>query len=231
MFFLVGYSPLGSLLPQASLSKKTQIIDLMVKVDSLEQTLYLKGRYVNALRSVLSGEDVDSVIPALNDTSFLLNDLKLLPSKEDSALRLLVEKEDLFNIPIKKKETNILQDFVFFKPAEGLITNEFNLPEKHYGVDLACHSGASVKACLDGVVIFADWSVSLGNTLIIQHVNNIVSLYMHNSILTKNVNELVLSGEVIGVVGDSGESSSGPHLHFELWQDGVPINPLEYIDF
>ena len=98
-------------------------------------------------------------------------------------------------------------------------------------MDLVSHEGASVKACLDGVVILADWSISSGNILIIQHVDNIVSIYMHNSVLTKKSNELVRAGEVVGLVGNSGESSSGPHLHFELWQNGVPINPSEYIDF
>ena len=140
--------------------------------------------------------------------------------------------EDKYNIPTHyDKSTQTLEDFVFFKPIEGIITRDFNIFENHYGIDVGAHAGASVKACLDGVVIFSDWSISNGNMIIIQHKNNIVTVYMHNSILTKKTNDLVKTGEVIAIVGNSGELSSGPHLHFELWQNGTPINPLEYIDF
>ena len=232
VFFIIGYGPLSSLLPQTTLSKKTEIIDLMIRVDSLENDLLLKSQYVNVITNVLKGELIDTLLPITNDSSIVLESIKLDRSRADSLLRELVEKEDLYNVPLSQKiSAEILQDFVFFKPVEGLVTEDFSVSKKHYGVDIVTHSGSSVKACLDGVVVFADWSMSSGNMLLIQHADNIISVYMHNSILTKKSNDLVRAGEVIGIVGDSGESSSGPHLHFELWQNGVPINPSEYIDF
>ena len=121
--------------------------------------------------------------------------------------------------------------FVFYKPVEGIIIDDFNIINKHYGLDIAAALNSSVKSCLDGIVLFSDWSSSKGNVVIIQHIDNIVSTYMHNSILFKESGELVKAGEVIGVVGNSGEQSTGPHLHFELWQNGTPINPADYIDF
>ena len=120
---------------------------------------------------------------------------------------------------------------MFFKPVEGLIISEFNSSDKHYGVDIASRSGAAVKATLGGVVVFSDWSISNGHMILIQHVENIISVYLHNSLLTKKSNDLVKAGEVIAIVGNSGESSTGPHLHFELWQNGSPVNPIDYIDF
>jgi len=231
-FLLTAYTPLKNLLPQSVVLKRGEIIELMILVDSLEDDLKLKSQYITAINRIISGEVLDSVIPLSGDSSVIFESLDLSPSKEDSLLRQLVENEDLYNIPASYEPSYVgLEDFVFFKPVEGLITSHFDVSEKHFGVDIVANTDASVKATLDGVVIFSDWSVSGGHTVLIQHPENIVSVYMHNSLLTKNNNDLVKSGEVIGVVGNSGESSSGPHLHFELWQNGSPINPLDYIDF
>jgi len=233
VFLLVGYGPLSSLLPQTNLNKKRELIELIVKVDSLERSLFLKSQYVDVVDRILKGEVVDSFTPSLmTDSSFSINRSALQPSKADSLLREIVHKEDLYNIsPFYTRAPSLLENLVFFKPTEGLISDAFNVSEKHYGLDIVAHPGASIKACLDGVVIFADWSVSSGNTILIQHPDNIVSVYMHAASLRKSSNDLVKAGEVVGIVGNSGEASSGPHLHFELWQNGVPINPTEYIDF
>ncbi|MDC0189261.1 M23 family metallopeptidase [Flavobacteriales bacterium] len=232
-FLLTAYGPLNSLLPDFNNNKKRELIDLMVKVDSLESKLLLNTQYVDVINRLFSGEVIDSFFPLIeNDTNYNFSSLDLSPSKEDSVLRKIVHEDDRHNISAGYKQKRaILEDLVFFNPAEGLVINDFNLTEKHYGIDVAAHSGASVKSCLDGVVVFADWSVSNGNTIIIQHSENIISLYMHNESLTKANNDFVRAGEVIGFVGNSGENSSGPHLHFELWQRGVPINPVEYISF
>ncbi len=233
VFFLTAYGPLNGFLPETNNNKKREVIDLIVQIDSLEKKLLLNNQYINMIGGVLRGEVVDSFSYfEENDTSFNFNNLDLSISKEDSILRKSVFEEDRYNISVDyKKGRGVIQDFVFFNPVEGLVINSFNLNEKHLGVDIAAHSGASVKSCLDGVVVFADWSVSNGNTIIIQHAENIISLYMHNENITKGNNDFVRAGEVIGFVGNSGENSSGPHLHFELWQSGVPINPLEYINF
>ena len=192
----------------------------------------MQSQYVAVVNKILKGEVVDSLVPISRDSLILIDNVGPNHSSADSSLRAMVISEDKYNIPTDyNTKTRTLEDFVFFKPIEGVVTRNFNVFEGHYGVDVGAHSGASVKSCLDGVVIFSDWSISNGNMIIIQHKNNIVSVYMHNSILTKKTNDLVKTGEVIAIVGNSGELSSGPHLHFELWQNGNPINPLEYIDF
>ena len=231
-FCLIAYSPIKSILPQAELDKKKKIIELMIHIDSLERDLFIKAQYVNAITRIINGDIIDSVVPIFNKESIVYEDLTLSPSKADSILRKEVTDADLYNIPSSyKDDLGQLEDFVFYKPVDGLITSLFNPQEQHFGLDIVTETNASVKSCLDGVVLFADWSSSKGNVIIIQHVDNIVSAYMHNALLVKETNDLVRAGEVIGVVGNSGELTSGPHLHFELWQNGTPINPVDYIDF
>jgi len=226
---LIGYTPVKNLVPLAGVAHKKEVIGLIVQVDSLERDLLLKRQYINILNRIIEGEVVDSFLPISQETLINVKNIDFTKSAADSILRSSVESEDLYNI--NNPTTSILEDFVFFKPVEGVVTDSFNIKQRHFGVDVAAHEGASVKSCLDGVVVFSDWSVSSGNVILIQHVDNIISVYMHNSSLTKNHNDLVKAGEVIGIVGNSGEFSSGPHLHFELWQNGTAVNPEEYIDF
>jgi len=229
---LTAYTPINNFLPEVNLSKRGEIFGLLTRVDSLEENLRIQSQYIDVVNRILNGEIVDSLLPLSRDSLVTVEDSGPRQSSADSLLRELVISEDKYNVPTYYKTPSVvLEDFVFFKPIEGVIIQSFNIFEKHYGLDIGAHAGASVKACLDGVVIFSDWSISNGNMVIVQHENNIVSVYMHNSILTKKSNELVKAGEVIAIVGNSGEMSSGPHLHFELWQSGNPINPTEYIDF
>tara|TARA_B100000579_G_scaffold286857_1_gene237821 strand:- start:11137 stop:12006 length:870 start_codon:yes stop_codon:yes gene_type:complete len=231
-FLLIAYGPLQHLLPKSTYFEKSELIELILTVDSLESELALKSEYVFVIKKLLSGELIDSLMVIQNDSSILFQNIDLQKSKEDSLLRELVQTEDLYNIPLSYASTKPgLEDFVFFKPVDGIVTSDFDVSEGHFGVDVVTNTNSPVKAALDGVVIFSDWSISSGHTVIIQHAENIVSVYMHSSSITKKNNDLVKAGEVIGIVGDSGESSSGPHLHFELWQNGSPVNPIEYIDF
>ena len=231
VFFLIGYGPLKSFLPQNIALKKGEIIELVLAVDSLQRDLEIKSKYIYVLKKALSGENIDGFINA-GDSSVVFKNLDLSPSKEDSALRKLVENEDLYNIPVSYKSSiSEIKDLFFFKPVNGFVIDSFCVTKKHFGVDVATTKNEAIKAVLDGVVIFSDWSVSSGYTILIQHPENIISVYMHASSLTKVSNNIVRSGEVIGVVGNTGEYSSGPHLHFELWQNGVAVNPLDYLSF
>lgn len=231
-FLLIAYSPVKNLVPQKGFYKNKKVIELMINIDSLERSLFLQNQYIDVINRIMKGDVVDSIVPVKNNHSFVLENLSLSPSKADSFLRKEVSEADFYNIPsYHSNNISSLEDFIFYKPVDGLITSVFNPEEKHFGVDVVTGKNTSVKSCLDGVVVFADWSSSKGNVIIIQHVDNIVSAYMHNAILVKETNDLVKAGEVIGMVGNSGELTSGPHLHFELWQNGTPINPEEYIDF
>tara|TARA_B100000900_G_C20537682_1_gene699048 strand:+ start:289 stop:1155 length:867 start_codon:yes stop_codon:yes gene_type:complete len=231
-FFLFGYTLFKELLPERGVIKNNKIIELIIRVDSLERDLILKREYINMIHQIVQGEVLESIYLTDSDSTLLINEGGLKPSKDDSILRQEVIDADLYNIPVYRAQiTNSIEDFIFYKPIEGIIINELDINDKHFGLDIAAAKNSSVKSCLDGIVLFSDWSSSKGNVVIIQHIDNIVSTYMHNSILFKESGEFVKAGEVIGVVGNSGEQTTGPHLHFELWQNGTPINPADYIDF
>ncbi|MFN5223434.1 MAG: murein hydrolase activator EnvC family protein, partial [Bacteroidota bacterium] len=124
-----------------------------------------------------------------------------------------------------------LANFLFFAPVKGIVTSEFNPKIKHFGVDIVASANEVIKTTLDGTVIFSDWTSDTGYVIAIQHGNNIFSVYKHNSALLKSIGDFVKAGEVVAIIGDSGETSNGPHLHFELWYNGTAVNPTEYIAF
>ena len=122
-------------------------------------------------------------------------------------------------------------NFVLFPPVNGTISESYNAKEKHFGIDVVVAKNTPVKATSDGTVIFSEWTAETGYVIIIEHSYGLISIYKHNASLTKSQGELVKSGEVIATAGNTGELTTGPHLHFELWSDGYPINPTNFIDF
>ena len=157
------------------------------------------------------------------------NEIVFEKSKEDSLLRLSVEAEDKSSIYIKSvSENNYL---MFFTPLSGLISDGYNSKTKHFGVDLVAKEKSRISSVLDGTVIISHWTSETGYVIAIQHKNDYVSLYKHNSLLLKEVGDFVNAGDHIAIIGNSGELSSGPHLHFELWHKGTPVNPENYISF
>ena len=155
-FFLIIYTPVKDLLPQNVIFKKGELIELMVTVDSLEDNLQKKSLYINAINKILLGEVIDSFVTINKDSTLIFDNLDLSPSKADSTLRELVKNEDLYNIPTSHEMSYAgMEDFVFFKPAEGVIISQFDVTENHFGVDVVANNSAAVKAVLDGVVVFA----------------------------------------------------------------------------
>ena len=148
-------------------------------------------------------------------------------------LRRQIEEEELFNLSILANTSN-KTDFSsihFYPPVKGIVTNSFNPSENHFGTDIVTASNKVVVATLDGTVIIANWTLETGYVIQIQHENNLVSVYKHNSELLKKVGNHVTAGETIAIIGNSGELTSGPHLHFELWHNGTSINPEDYVAF
>ena len=201
-----------------------------IKLDSLETLYSIQNNYIYSLKNLLSGkidfEDLskDSLLEA-----YSANDLDFVNiNAEDSILRAIVEEEAKYN------PTNITLDqlsAVLFNPANGGISSEFSLQEKHFGVDITLPENSAVYSVSDGRVLFAEWTSETGFVIIIEHLNGLTSVYKHNSSLSKTQGEHVRRGEVIGFSGNTGELTSGPHLHFELWFEGDPVDPLGFIEF
>lgn len=228
---LIAFTGLKEYIPGYSSTAVTrQAIELEQRVDSLQIALAQNELYLNSIKQVLSG----NVEPLEVDKDAIRKDglnkselLKTTPSVSDSLLRLRVSQEDKYNPLINDMEVNL----ILFPPVKGEISEGFSIENKHYAVDVIPEPFTPVKAIADGIVIFAEWSVDTGNVIIVKHNNNLISVYKHNASLSKEQGDLVRAGEVIAIVGSSGDLSTGPHLHFELWYDGYPIDPTNFIDF
>jgi murein DD-endopeptidase MepM/ murein hydrolase activator NlpD len=230
--FLIAFTSLREYIPgYSSTALKQKAIELNEKIDSLQQAKIRDSIYLASIRNVLTGEiKSESINKDSLYKSFELDaeELKLTANKQDSLLREEVAQEDKYNL-FETATSKV--NFVLFPPVKGEITQEYNPKEKHFAIDVVVSKGTPVKATADGTVIFSEWTASTGYVIIIEHPNNLISIYKHNATLTKQQGELVRAGEVIATVGNTGELTTGPHLHFELWSEGYPINPTTFIDF
>ncbi|NHF59070.1 M23 family metallopeptidase [Flavobacteriaceae bacterium TP-CH-4] len=229
---LIAFTPLREYIPGYSSTKlKKQATELTYKTDSLVRTLNYTNRYLDNVRMVLRGDIENNEI----NRDSLFERFKLDPStvdltpiKEDSLLRAEVALEDKYNLFERNVNSTIL---VFFPPLSGTISQAYDAEKKHYAVDVVAPRETPIKAVADGTVIFAEWTADTGHVIIIEHKDGLLSVYKHNGSLNKSQGDIVTSGEVIASVGNTGELTTGPHLHFELWNNGTPVNPTDYIDF
>ena len=204
---------------------------LTQKVDSLEQQITLNNAFYKSIKDVLSGntEELISREDLLVDSNLTTNSfVSISTNSEDSILRKYIENEDKFNLT---QNELIVENKMFFSPIKGDITQGFNFEENHFAIDISADIGTPVKSVLDGKILFSEWSVDTGHVIIIDHGENIISVYKHNSKSLKEQNDFVQAGEVIAYSGNQGSLSSGPHLHFELWKNGTPINPEPLLNF
>ncbi len=229
---LIAFTGLREYIPgYSSANLKKQATELAYKTDSLQTALMLNNQYYESIRKVLTG-DLEPMI--LNRDSLVKSQQKgtslfdLSSSRADSLLREEVAQEDKYNV---LETAGSQMEFALFPPVKGTISEKYNLKSRHYAIDVVVAKNAPVKAAADGRVIFSEWSAATGHVMIIEHNYGLLSVYKHNSSLTKEQGDFVRSGEVIALAGSSGELSTGPHLHFELWKDGNPVNPSDYIDF
>jgi murein DD-endopeptidase MepM/ murein hydrolase activator NlpD len=217
--FIPGY-------PSTELRRKT--LGLSIKTDSLAQQLAYHQTYLEALKKMINGE-IDTAMPSNPAALGSGQAVSTAKSSKDSLFRLQVEAEERFAVPQNTKDEKNIPNF--FLPMQGMVTSEFDPRKNHFGIDVAGRENEPVKACLDGTILLADWSPELGHMLVIQHRADYISVYKHNSAILKKAGDVVRSGEVIAIVGNSGELSTGPHLHFELWQAGSAVNPRNFIPF
>ena len=229
---IVFFTQLREMVPGYSSSDLlNRAIYLTKKTDSLEQQIALNNKFYKSIEDVLSG-NVDEFIlrDELSIDSNLINSdiFTISPNLQDSILRQYVENEDKFNLTNNEL---IIENKMFFSPNKGEITQNFNYNENHFAIDIAADIGTPVKSVLDGKIIFSEWSLETGYVVVIDHGENIISVYKHNSKTLKEQNDFVQAGEVIAYSGNQGNLSSGPHLHFELWKNGTPIDPEPLLNF
>ena len=229
---IVFFTQLREMVPgYSSTDLLNRAIYLTKKTDSLEQQIALNNKFYKSIEDVLSG-NIEEFVPRdeLSVDSSLTNSdfVTVSPNSQDSILRKYVENEDKFNLTNNEL---IIENKMFFSPIKGEITQSFNFNENHFAIDIAADIGTPVKSVLDGKIIFSEWSLETGYVVVIDHGENIISVYKHNSKILKEQNDFVQAGEVIAYSGNQGNLSTGPHLHFELWKNGTPIDPEPLLNF
>lgn len=229
---LIAFTPIKEYIPgYSSTQLKRDAAKLTFESDSLKNRLAVLENYTNAIRPVLTGEITgEAQIDSIQDLTQRaeIDESKLDATRQDSLFREKIDSRDRF--PLSDELQNKAK-VVFFAPITGSITQAFNAENKHFALDIVAKTGTPVKAVADGTVIFAEWTAETGYVIILKHANNFISVYKHNGALLKQQGDLVKSGEAIASVGSTGELTTGPHLHFELWSDGYAVNPTKYIDF
>lgn len=243
---LIVYTPLKRYIPgYGDYTREQEIAQLANKVSDFEKELTAKDFYIKNLQNIINGnlegmsrETAEKQSKPSTTSDSLPKEVDRIP--EDDELRQAVAKGNFTSgaseqpvIPVGNLGPRDvpLEQLFFIPPVSGDMTSGFDIPKSHFGIDIGAPKNTAVKAAADGVVVSAGYTVETGYSIAIQHPNNVITLYKHNSVLLKKEGSPVKAGEAIAIIGNSGENSSGPHLHFELWYKGRAVDPSDYINF
>lgn len=233
--YIIAFTPLREYIPgYADVNMRRNIKTLALRVDSLDRELHNKEMNIANFADILLDKKVNPKITANpKDSTKKYDKLTLSPSIDDSLMRAEIESQSKYSLALGDESSakSGIRNFFFFVPLKGVVTDSYKSGTSHYGVDIVAPENEAIKATLDGTVILAAWTSETGYVIQVQHENNLVSIYKHNSVLLKKVGDKVNAGEAIAIIGNSGELSTGPHLHFELWFNGLPVDPQEYMSF
>lgn len=230
---LIALTPLREYIPgYTSSNMRRQVIHLNHLSDSLLTTIEHKDRYLRSVKLIVDGKNPEEITELLSAENNPLEDVVFETIIEDSILRTEIEGEEKFSLfASANNKTQSVDNLLFFAPIKGFVTQSFNPQSQHLGVDVVAKENEAIKAVLGGTVAFSSWTSETGYVIALLHDDNLFSIYKHNSVLLKKEGDKVSVGEAIAIIGNSGEFSTGPHLHFELWHNNKPIDPEQYIVF
>ncbi len=232
---LIAFTDLREMIPgYPDVTVREDIVRNAILLDSLEHEIKLRDLYLNNIQKIINGETPENFTSDA-DTLMSQDEINFSRSAEDSLLRQQIESEEEFNLSVMRDYSDRQMAFykmAFFPPVKGIISSHFDPARSHFATDIVGVPGGVVHSTLDGTVIFTGWTLETGYVIAVQHNNNLVSIYKHNSRILRNVGAVVRTGEDIALIGTTGELyTTGPHLHFELWYNGQPIDPEKYIIF
>lgn len=236
---VIAFTSLKEYIPgYGDVNLKGKADELERKVTEVEKELIARDQYIRTIQRVLTGDvDTSAVVEDVDNMAYDTATFSLDPIPEDYALRTEVEREEMqtlgdFSMAIRAYEDESLDQLYFLTPLNGaVVSDEFQPDKGHYGIDLLGATSAPVLSTLDGVVVFSDYTFDTGYVIGVQHSNNLLTLYKHNSKLLKSIGDKVKAGEALAIVGNTGELTEGPHLHFEVWHNSKPVNPRTFIVF
>ncbi len=209
---------------------RKDLVQMSISLDSLNQELENRDQFISSFKKIMQGDVTSNELPEAEAAR---------PRQPNNAQRL-EETDSVFKAEFERGgdlgltgeiENDELRQLYFFSPITGYISEPFNAQSAHYGIDIVAKKDEPVKSIADGTVVLASWTQSEGNVIAVQHRENLISIYKHNSTLTKEVGDFITAGEIVAIIGNTGELTSGPHLHFELWYNGSAVNPEEFISF
>ncbi|HNT42013.1 MAG TPA: M23 family metallopeptidase [Tenuifilaceae bacterium] len=228
---LIAFTPLREFIPgYPDGETRKGYVKNALRADSLERVLKQWENYYANINTILNG-GVPLTIESKADTVKPSRTVEYARSKEDSLLRNQIEADQMYNLSFNSSGNTKTNTFFFIPPVKGIVTNRYSPLQNHYGIDLVAAPNEVVLAVAKGTVILADWTIETGYTIAVQHENNFISVYKHNSKLLKRQGDVVGAGDAIAIIGNSGELTTGPHLHFELWQNGNTLDPSKFIHF
>ena len=240
VILVIAYTPMKRMIPGYNAADSAELVEIYKDLDSLEQMNRAQERYNEGIRRMLVGEVeyAPDTAPEPGPNSHA-SDKPVEKNEADDLLRKEVEMEKIRNVtgtqggvPLNVSPRDIpLEQMYFTPPVSGSISLKYDASTDHIGVDVIAPKNTPIKAAMDGWVMTSDWTLETGNTIAIQHTNNIVTFYKHNSALLKKTGDYVKGGEAIAIIGNTGELTDGPHLHFELWHLGKPVNPEDFVNF
>lgn len=230
--FIIIMTPIRNYLPgYLDVEVRKEIVQNALRADSLERMIEIQNLYLKNVTGIISGTiELDS-IREIDSLARVDADFEIPRSPEEEEYVKNFEQEEKYNLTVLNTNPLPMDGLFFYKPVNGVISSHYQADIHHFGVDIAAASKESVLATLDGTVMYAGYDPNQGNVIQLQHKNGFVSVYKHNELLLKEPGEQVVAGEAIALVGNTGKSSTGPHLHFELWYNGKPVNPEDFIVF
>jgi len=234
IYISIAYTPIREMIPgYPNAELRNKIVQNAILLDSLKEELRYRDQFFQNLNQIITGQSPEEYMNTKADSLANYQYLSFTRSTSDSALRQEIDLDEKLRVPVTDNPQNItkLEKMHFFTPVRGVVTNSFSSLDSHFGTDIVAAPNEVVKATLDGTVIMASWTLETGYVMQIQHANNLISIYKHNAELLKKVGMRVKAGDAIAIVGNSGELTTGPHLHFELWQNGIALNAESYIMF
>ena len=232
VYLMLGYTPMRRIMPGYGETVTFQeAYELNKKLNALEEQVGAQNLYINSFKGLLIGQVDTSQVEDISEGKAIFSGNPTPRIKEDDILRRKV------NINPESSGQSIgsnmlsIEQMYLIAPLKGFVSAEFEYENGHLGIDIGAPADSPIKTIADGVVVLADWTLETGNTIGVQHSSNVISFYKHNSSLLKKVGDRVQAGEAIAIIGNTGTLSSGPHLHFELWNNGKVLDPSEFIDF
>ena len=228
---IIVFTPLRNYLPGYMNSEvRSQVVTNALKADSLVEALERQNRYIMNIQDIFSGKVAIDSVQTLDSLTAAREDTLMERTKREEEFRRQYEENEKYNLTTVTSQPDV-NGLILYRPTRGMVSDHFNAEKKHFGTDIAANPNESVLATMDGTVILSTYTAETGYLIGVQHNQDLISIYKHCGSLLKKEGERVKGGEAIALVGNSGTLSTGPHLHFELWYKGHPINPEKYIVF